>query len=25
VLTAGPLVGQPAGLKGREKLLDEFV
>jgi 2-oxoglutarate ferredoxin oxidoreductase subunit beta len=25
VLTAGPLVSQPSGLKGREKLLDEFV
>ncbi|MGI0132858.1 MAG: thiamine pyrophosphate-dependent enzyme [Thermoplasmata archaeon] len=25
VLSPGPLVGQPAGLKGRESLLDEFV
>jgi 2-oxoglutarate ferredoxin oxidoreductase subunit beta len=25
VLTAGPLAGQPAGLKGRESLLDEFI
>lgn len=25
VLAAGPLVSQPAGLKGRESLLDEFV
>ena len=25
VLAAGPLVGQPAGLKGRESLLDEFL
>ncbi len=25
VLSAGPLVGQPAGLKGRESLLDEFL
>lgn len=25
VLAAGPLVGQPAGLHGRESLLDEFV
>jgi 2-oxoglutarate ferredoxin oxidoreductase subunit beta len=25
VLTAGPLANQPAGLKGRESLLDEFI